>query len=135
MTRLIAILIIVVVVFAGWKFFLYWEKVKNEEEAQKKQAAAAAVVTPESLQGLPSQYESGLRAAQQEGTAAFRKWLKTYDKLLEDPRKAWIQLDFCMAIVRENPSEARRVFADVKSRIPPSSPVWPRVKELEKSFQ
>ena len=135
MTRLIAILIIVVVLFAGWKFFLYWEKVKNEEEAQQKQAAAAAVVTPESLPGLPQQYESGLRTAQQEGAAAFRKWLKTYDKLLEDPRKAWVQLDFCVAIVRDDPSEARRVFAEVKARIPPSSPVWPRVKELEKSFQ
>jgi len=135
MTRLIAILIVVVVVFAGWKFFLYWDKVKNEEETQKQQAAAAAVVTPESLPGLPSQYEGGLRAAQQEGTVAFRNWLKTYEKLLEDPRKAWIQLDFCMAIMRENPSEARRVFAEVKARVPPSSPVWPRVKELEKSFQ
>ena len=135
MTRLIAILIVVVVVFAGWKFFLYWEKVKNEEEEQRKQATAAAVVTPESLPGLPQQYENGLRTAQQEGNAAFRKWLKTYDKLIEDPRKAWIQLDFCLAIVREDPAEARRVFAEVKARVPPSSPVWPRVKALEKSFQ
>jgi hypothetical protein len=133
-TRLIAALIVVVALFAGWKFFLYWEKVKNEEETQKKQAAAA-IVQPESLPGLPSPYESGLRTAQQEGTAAFRKWLKTFDKLIEDPRKAWIQLDFCLAIVREDPSEARRVFAEVKARVPPSSPVWPRVKELEKSFQ
>lgn len=134
MTRLIAILIVVVVVFAGWKFFLYWEKVKNEEAAQEKQAAAAAV-TPESLPGLPQPYEDGLRTAQQDGSAAFRKWLKTYEKLIEDPRKAWIQLDFCVAIVREDPSEARRVFAEVKARVPPSSPVWPRMKELEKSFQ
>jgi len=135
MTRLIAVLIIVVVLFGAWRFFLYWEKVKNEEEAQQKQAAASAVVKPESLPGLPSQYESGLRAAQQEGNSAFRKWLKTHDKLLEDPRKAWIQLDFCVAIVRDDPSEARRVFAEVKARVPPSSPVWPRVKELEKSYQ
>jgi hypothetical protein len=134
MTRLIAILIVVVVIFAGWKFFLYWEKVKNEEEAEQKQAAAS-VVQPETLPGLPPQYESGLRAAQQESTAAFRKWLKTYDKLLEDPRKAWIQLDFCVAVTREDPSEARRVFAEVKARIAPSSPVWPRVKDLEKSYQ
>jgi hypothetical protein len=133
-TRLIAVLIIVVALFGGWKFFLYWEKVKHEEEAQKKQAAAA-VVRPEALPGLPQQYESGLRAAQQEGTAAFRKWLKTYDKLLQDPRRAWIELDFCVAIAREDPSEARRLFASVKNRTPPSSPVWLRVKELEKSYQ
>lgn len=135
MTRLIAVLIVVVVLFAGWKFFLYWEKVKNEDEIEQKQAAAAAMVQPESLPGLPSQYESGLRAAQQDGPAAFRKWLKTYDKLLEDPRRAWVELDFCVAIARDDPSEARRVFAEVKARTPPSSPVWPRVKELEKSYQ
>ena len=134
MTRLIAVLIVVVVLFGGWKLFLYWEKVKNEEEAQKKQAAAA-VVQPESLPGLPQPYESGLRAAQQAGTAAFRKWLKTHDKLLQDPRRAWIELDFCVAIAREDPSEARRVFAGVKARTPPSSPVWLRVKELEKAYQ
>ncbi len=134
MTKLIAVLIVVVVLFSGWKFFLYWEKVKSEEEAEKKQAAAS-VVQPELLAGLPPQYESGLRAAQQEGTAAFRKWLKTYGKLLEDPRKAWVQLDFCVAVTREDPSEARRVFAEVKARVPPSSPVWPRVKQLEKSYQ
>lgn len=134
MTRLIAILIVVVVLFAGWKFFLYWEKVKNEDEVAKKQAAAS-VIQPETLPGLPSQYETSLRAAQQEGPATFRKWLKTYDQLLEDPRKAWIQLDFCIAVLREDPSEARRVFAEVKARVPPSSPVWPRVKEMEKSYQ
>jgi hypothetical protein len=134
MTRVIAILIVVVVLFAGWKFFLYWDKVKNEEEAERKQVAAS-VMQPESLPGLPPQYESGLRAAQQEGTAAFRNWLKTYDKLIEDPRKAWVQLDFCVAITREDPSEARRVFAEVKARTPPSSPVWPRVKELERSYE
>jgi len=134
MTRLIAVLIVVVVLFGAWRFFLYWDSVKNEEEAKNKQAAAA-VVQPESLPGLPQPYESGLRAAKQEGTAAFRKWLKTYDKLLEDPRRAWVQLDFCVAIAREDPSEARRVFAEVKARTPPSSPVWPRVKELEKSYQ
>ena len=134
MTRLIAVLIVVVVLYGGWRFFLYWDKVKNEEETQKKQVATA-VIQPESLPGLPQQYESGLRAAQQDGTAAFRKWLKTYDKLLEDPRRAWVQLDFCVAIAREDPSEARRVFAEVKARTPPSSPVWPRMKQLEKSYQ
>ncbi len=76
-----------------------------------------------------------MKAAQQKSPAAFRKWLKTYDKALQDPRKAWIELDYCVAIAREDPSEARRVFAEVKKRTPPSSPVWPRVKALEKTYK
>lgn len=134
MTKLIAAFVIIVVLFGGYHLFLYWERVKNEEETQKKQAAAAAV-QPETLPGMPQALEPGLNAARQHSPAAFRKWLKTYDKFLQDPRKAWIELDYCVAIAREDPSEARRVFAEVKKRTPPSSPVWPRVKALEKTYK
>jgi hypothetical protein len=133
-TKLITAFIIIVVAFGGYQLFLYWEKVKNEEETRKKQAAAA-VIQPESLPGLPPGLEPSLRAAQQHSPDAFRKWLKTYDKALQDPRKAWIELDYCVAIARENPAEARRVFGEVKKRTPPSSPVWPRVKALEKTYK
>jgi hypothetical protein len=133
-TKLIAAFIIIVVLYGGYHLFLYWEKVKNEEETQRKQAVAAAVQA-ENLPGLPAGLEPSLRAAQQESPAAFRKWLRTYEKALQDPRKAWIELDYCVAIAREDPSEARRVFAEVKARTRPSSPVWPRVKALEKSYR
>ena len=134
MTKLIAAFIIIVALFGGYHLFLYWERVKNEEETQKKQAVAAAV-QGENLPGLPPGLEPSLKAAQQSSPAAFRKWLKTYDKALQDPRKAWIELDYCVAIAREDPSEARRAFAEVKKRTPPSSPVWPRVKALEKTYK
>ena len=134
MTKLIAAFIIIVVLFGGYHLFLYWEKVKNEKETERKQAAALAV-QGESLPGMPYQLEPSLKAAQQQSPAAFRKWLKTYDKSLQDPRKAWIELDYCVALARENPSEARRVFAEVKARTRPSSPVWPRVKALEKTYK
>ena len=134
MTKLITAFIIIVVLFGGYHLFLYWERVKTEEETQKKQAVAAAV-QGENLPGLPPWLEPSLKAAQQKSPAAFRKWLKTYDKALQDPRKAWIELDYCVAIAREDPSEARRVFAEVKKRTPPSSPVWPRVKALEKTYK
>ena len=134
MTKLIAAFIIIVALFGGYHLFLYWERVKNEEETQKKQAVAA-VVQGENLPGLPPGLEPSLKAAQQHSRGAFRKWLKTYDKALQDPRKAWIELDYCVAIAREDPSEARRVFAEVKKRTPPSSPVWPRVKALEKTYK
>lgn len=134
MTKVIAAFVIIVVLYCGYQGFLYWERVKNEEETQKKQAAAA-IVQAESLPGLPQGLEPSLKAAQQQSPAAFRKWLKTYDKTIQDPRKAWIELDYCVAIARENPSEARRVFTEVKARTRPSSPVWPRVKALEKTYK
>jgi len=134
MTKLIAALIIVAVLYGGWELFLYWEKVKNEEETKQKQDAAAAVMGDQ-LPGLPYQLEASLQTARKHGTAGLRNWLKTHSQSVEDPRKAWIELDFCVAVAREDPAEARRVFAAVKERIGPSSPVWPRMKQLEKTYE
>ena len=134
MTKLIAILMIVAALYGDWQFFLYWEKVKNEAETKHKQDAAA-LVNGDQLPGLPYQFETSLRAAQKRGTAGLRNWLKTYSQSVEDPRKAWIELDFCVAVAREDPAEARRVFAGVKERLGPSSPVWPRMKQLEKTYE
>ena len=134
MTKLIAILMVVVVLFVAWRLFLYWDKVKNEEETAQK-AAAAAVVTGESLPGMPYQLDTSLQAAQRQGAAALGEWLKTFGHNLQDPRKAWIELDYCLLLTRENPAEARRIFAEVKARTPHSSPVWPRIQTLEKTYQ
>jgi len=134
MTRVIAALIIVVVLYGGWQLFFYWEKVKNEEENAQKQAAAAPV-DPRSLPGLPQKLEPTLEAAQKQGAAGLRTWLKTYDRSVQDPRKAWIELDYCVLIAREDPAEAKRIFASVKGRIPHNSPIWPRIKQLEKTYE
>ena len=64
-----------------------------------------------------------------------RAWLKTYGPSIQDPRKAWIELDFCVAITREDPSEARRLFKAIKDRTPPTSPIQPRLRQLEKSYE
>ena len=133
MTKLITAFIIIVVLFGGYHLFVYWERVKTEEETQKKQAVAAAV-QGENLPGLPPWLEPSLKAAQQKSPAAFRKWLKTYDKALQDPRKAWIELDYVVAVARDDPNEARRVFGQVKERTPATSPVYARVKQLEKTY-
>jgi hypothetical protein len=133
-TKLIAALIIVAALYCGWALFSYWEKVKNGEEAQQKQDAAA-IVTGDRLPGLPYHLESSLQTAQKLGAAGLRNWLKAYGQSLEDPRKAWIELDFCVAVAREDPAEARRVFAAVKERLGSASPVWPRMKTLEKTYE
>jgi hypothetical protein len=134
MTKLIAVLIVLVALFGGWQLFFYWEKVKNEEEVQKKQATVA-IVTEDELSGLPRQLEPTLKAAEAQGASGLRTWLKTYGRSVEDPRKAWIQLDYCLLISRDDPSEAKRVFAEVKNRTPESSPIWPRIKKLGKAYE
>jgi len=133
-TKLIAAVMIIAVLYGGWNLFLYWDKIRNQREDERKQAAAA-VVTGESLAGLPYHLDQSLRAAQSQGAAALRNWLKLHAHEVQDPRKAWIELDYCVAVTRENPAEARRVFAAVKERTGPSSPVWKRVKDLAPTYE
>jgi len=134
MTKVIAAFIIIVALWGGWELFLYWDKVKNEEATKQKQEAAAMVVGDQ-LPGMSYKLDASLQAARSKGAAGLRTWLKTYNQSVEDPRKAWIELDYCVAIARQDPAEAKRVFAQVKERTPPSSPVWPRMKQLEKAYE
>jgi hypothetical protein len=134
MTKLITAFIFIVIGYCGYQLFIYWETVKEQKENEQKQAAVLAI-QGEGLPGMPYQLNESLRAAKQQGNAAVRTWLKTYGPAVQDPRKAWIELDFCVAIARDAPAEARHIFASVKKRTPPESPVWPRVKQLEKSYE
>jgi hypothetical protein len=38
-------------------------------------------------------------------------------------------------IARDNPAEARRIFAEVKKRTPEKSPIMPRIKKLEDAYK
>jgi hypothetical protein len=134
MTKLIGVLIVVAVLFVGWLLLQRWDEVQQQKDLERKQAAAS-VVTEESLSGMPYQLQQSLQAARNQGAEGLKNWLKTYDRNLQDPRKAWIQLDYCVLISRENPAEAKRLFAEIKGRLPQSSPVWPRVKQLEKTYE
>ena len=134
MTKLISIFIVIVVIFCGWQLFQYWEKVDKDEETKKKEEAA--ILNPANLPGMPTgQLDQSYQQAVTHGNAAVRNWLKTYGAALQDPRKAWIELDFCVAVTREDPAEARRMFKAVKERTPASSPIIPRIKQLEKSYE
>jgi hypothetical protein len=134
MTKLIAAFIIIVAVWGGWELFLYWDKVSHEEETKQKQEAAAMVIGDQ-LPGMSYKLDASLQAARKQGATGLKNWLKTYNQSIEDPRKAWIELDYCVAVARQDPAEAKRVFARVKERTAPSSPVWPRMKQLEKTYE
>jgi hypothetical protein len=130
MTRLIAALIIVVLCFCAYHLFRYWQSFEDE-----KTQRAAAAIQPESLPGVPPQLEESLRLAYSRGPAALRQWLDTHGPLIRDPRKAWIELDYCRDVFRTDPNEARRVFQAVKERTPSDSPVWPRVQQMQNTFE
>ncbi|NOS71646.1 MAG: hypothetical protein HOP33_17190 [Verrucomicrobia bacterium] len=139
MTKTIWAFIIVVVLYLAWLLYQNWAGVRDEHDAQvqnnnNKQPVAVAV-NGDSLSGLPAGLETSFRTAKDKGTTTLREWLKIYGSQIQDPRKAWIELEFCVALARENPAEAKSIFASVKQRTPPSSPVWPRMKELEKTFE
>ena len=133
MTKLIAIVIIVLVLFGGWNLFLYWERVRDEDESKKKQQVAA-VVSGDQLPGVPDKLVPSLQTASK-SPAALKNWLKANDRFIQDPRKAWIQLDYCVLVSRDDLPEARQVFKDVKGRTPPTSPVWPRIQQLDQTYQ
>lgn len=135
MTKLIAALIIAAVLFVSYQVFLYWDRVKNEEEKARKDAAAKIITSGDQLQGMPWGLNAAYQNAEKQGATGIRGFLKSYGSSLQDPRKAWIELDYCQLISRENPAEARRTFADVKKRTPADSPIIPRIKQLERTFE
>ena len=133
MKALISILIIAIVLWVGVKVWHYWEDV-DAERAAKQKAANSVTVVPTQLAGLPPQLEASLEQARQAGAKELKKWLTAHRGEAQDPRLAWIELDYVVLVTRENPVEAKKVFADVKQRIDTSSLVYQRVKSLEKTY-
>jgi hypothetical protein len=131
MTKLISILVILVVGFIGYHLFEYWQSVNKEEDIKKP---ANQMVSEDQLPGMPYQLQQSYQKAK-EKTATLREWLKTYGATVQDPRKAAIQLDFCMMVAREDVSEAKRVFAEVKQRTSKTSPIWPRIEQMQKTYE
>ena len=134
MKALIAIFIIAVFIFCGWKIFSYYQQVEAESQAKQK-VETGADLRPENLPGLPSELYSSLDAAQKNGSTGLREWLKYYGPRVQDPRKAWIELDSSVALLRTDPNDAKRTFKAVKERISTNSVIYPRIRQLEKTFE
>ena len=132
MTKLITILIILVVIWVGRQIYINWEQVRGEKAAAGEQVAVA---NPQQLEGMPPQLEASLQAAERAGAAGLRSWLNTHGRMVRDPRRAWIELDCCVMLALDNPAEAKRLFAAIKQRTPASSPVYPRIKQLERTYE
>jgi hypothetical protein len=134
MTKLITVFLIVLACFVGYRLYIYWEKVESEEDLRQEEEAKRRIVDPNQLPGLPWELSESLGKAHNDG-AAFRRWLQANERRVQDPRLAWIQLDFVELIGRDSPNEARQIFNSVKPRVATNSPVYPRILKLEKTFQ
>ena len=129
----IGILILALVGFGGFKLWEYWDTTEQNKAAPDP----TANVQPQALQGLPQALEQPLQEAQAKGPEAFRDYIDNIKKspLVKDPRLAWIELDYVVMLAGKDPAEARKVFRKVKERTPTDSPVYARVKSLEKTFE
>ena len=135
MKVLIAVLIIAVVGFLGYKLYERWDETSREEDLKRQQGSVQ--VDSRSLPGLDSRLDASLQEAQQGGAKGLRAWLDQHQRsgLVKDPRLAAIELDYAVLMLAENPAEARKIFAQVKERTPSDSPLYPRIQQLEKTFQ
>jgi hypothetical protein len=140
MSKLITAGLILIACFVGWRVFEYWGEVSaNEDRGTDHETFSVTTFDPRSLSGMPAAssptLEASLAKAQASGPAALREWIKACRKMVEDPRLAWIQLDYVVMLGRTDPAEAKKVFAEVKERIQPTSPIYPRIKQLERTYQ
>ncbi len=133
-TKLIGGLIVAGILFVGWSLYKYWETFQDQKAAEEK-AIAARTVKPDQLPGMPYELQGSLELARRQGPKAMQQWLKSNARILQDPRKAWLELDLCGMMYRSDPQEAKRIFQEVQSRTPQNSPVWHRVQEMRNTYE
>lgn len=134
MKVLIAILLIVGAAFGGWQIYSYWVEVRGKDNA-KEHAVEAPQLSGSQLPGLASTLEGSLEAARAKGAPGLRQFLIQYGRTISDPRLASIELDYVVLVAQKDPAEAKKFFARVKERTPATSPVYARMKQLEKTYE
>lgn len=136
MKALIGILIALVVGMGAYRIYDHWEKVK-ERRVLDERAARGADINPDQLPGMPWQLVQKLREAQSADAATFKRFIdscKNYPDV-KDPKLAWVELDYVVMISAKDPVEAKKIFQEVKKRTPEDSPIYPRIKALEKNYE
>ena len=127
---LIAIVLIAIVIGVG--NFIYSEYTgKNHPEAKRRQQEDAAAAA---LDGIPPELHESLGAARAGGPGALKQWLEKHGRRCGDPGLASVQLDYVMQMGRTNPSEAKKLFQQIRGRIRPDSPVYEKMRKIEPTF-
>ena len=133
MSRIYNVLLIAALLWGAHRFYSFCKRVQQDAPAG---GGSGLEVSGDALPGLSPELVPSYQAASGSG-ATLKRWLaeNAGSPGLKDPRKASIQLDYVMMISRDNPDEARQVFAEVKSRTPPASPVYRRVQKLASVYE
>lgn len=131
MKFLISILILAALIWGGVKINERWTNIRDSNDPDR----AAEPQPGNALPGMPAQLEDGYEAAKKRGASSLKKWLATYRRNIQDPRLAAIEMDYVVLVGTGNAEEARRVLAEIDARINPDSPVYERLKSLEKVYQ
>ena len=136
MKAVLSILIVLVLGIGGFKIWEHWNVVKEQKLLDEK-VAKGADIDPETLPGLPYQLQQRWIEARRGGPAEIKNFIQIAKRHpdMKDPRLAWIELDYVVAVTSIDPIEAKKVFREVKKRVPPESPVYPRIKVLEKAYE
>lgn len=136
---IIGIAMAALLIFGGWKLWQLWDKYNHDKDLQQQAETAANNVVPEQLAGMPPGWEAAFDKANNAAKAGditmLRAWLKAHGQEVDDPRRAWIELDYMVMISKTDPQEAKAIFESVKDRTPQDSPVYPRVKLLAKTYE
>ena len=125
-----AFLIVAVLALVGWKGYEEWERSKAAEDVNKP-----VQINASELAGMSSYMEGELSAAKAQGAAGVKEFLRRNRSKIQDPRLADIELDYVVLLARQDVAQARTIFAKVKERVPSTSPIYPRIKQLEKTYQ
>jgi hypothetical protein len=133
MKFLVGLIIVVGLSIGAWQLYEYWGQFKEKEP--EAAAPAQPDVSGDQLPGLPPKLQPVLDIAQRRGAVGLHDFLATYGDKIDDPRRAWIELDYVVLLAQSSPGAARQEFAKIKSRVQPGSPVYNRVKQLEKTYE
>lgn len=134
MKNVIVILLIVGAAFGTWRYYKNTEGTKAAETKASPSASVAAAITEDQLPRMHETLESALSQARQRGAYGLKQWLNNYGNKVSDPRLAWVQLDYVILVGSSDLGEARRIFEQVKKRVPETSVIYPRIKKLEPSY-
>jgi hypothetical protein len=129
----IGLVIVVGLALGAKEFNDYYGTFKHKETSSGRQRPAE--IPDDQLPGMPPALQSALENARQRGASGLRDFLATYGNTVSDPRRAAIELDYAVLVAVSNPSEARRMYAKVKGRVQSDSPVYDRLKRLEKTYE
>jgi hypothetical protein len=135
MTKLIGILAVVLVIWGGYEVFEMWDRYDTNKDIADKKAESERNFNPDGLPGMPYELQKTYDIAKTRGAVGIGDWLKAYHEKVQDPRRAWIELDYAVMISSKDPAEAKKIYEDVKARTPENSPVYPRVKQLANTYE